>query len=92
MERRSRLIRGEAERLQQNAPHAPIIAAGSTGSIPATAELLKATAGLEQGAVVLPGLDCHIGRCELECTQPQHTAAIRAEAALLDSWHLDRSE
>src|SRR3546814_2198471 len=29
----------------------------STGSIPATAELLRTVAGLPQGAVVLPGLD-----------------------------------
>ena len=35
----------------------PVIAAGSTGSIPATARLLKAIAGLKRGAVVLPGLD-----------------------------------
>ncbi len=35
----------------------PVIAAGSTGSIPATARLLKAIAGLPRGAVVLPGLD-----------------------------------
>ncbi len=35
----------------------PVIAAGSTGSIPATAELLKAIAALPRGALVLPGLD-----------------------------------
>ena len=35
----------------------PVIAAGSTGSIPATARLLKTIAGLPRGAVVLPGLD-----------------------------------
>jgi len=35
----------------------PVIAAGSTGSIPATARLLKAIAGLPRGALVLPGLD-----------------------------------
>jgi ATP-dependent helicase/nuclease subunit B len=35
----------------------PIVAAGSTGSIPATADLLAAVAGLPQGCVVLPGLD-----------------------------------
>jgi ATP-dependent helicase/nuclease subunit B len=36
----------------------PVIAAGSTGSIPATARLLKAINDLPGGAVVLPGLDC----------------------------------
>jgi len=35
----------------------PVIAAGSTGSIPATAELLKAVTRLERGVLVLPGLD-----------------------------------
>lgn len=54
---RSALIRLEAERLRSNPPAGPVIAAGSTGSIPATAELLAAIAGLPRGAVVLPGLD-----------------------------------
>lgn len=35
----------------------PVIAAGSTGSIPATARLLKAIHQLPRGAVVLPGFD-----------------------------------
>lgn len=35
----------------------PVIAAGSTGSIPATASLLAAIADLPRGSVVLPGLD-----------------------------------
>lgn len=35
----------------------PVIAAGSTGSVPATATLLAAVANLPRGAVVLPGLD-----------------------------------
>lgn len=35
----------------------PVIAAGSTGSIPATARLLAALARLPRGVVVLPGLD-----------------------------------
>src|SRR5882762_6614381 len=35
----------------------PVIAAGSTGSMPATAKFLHAVANLRQGAVVLPGLD-----------------------------------
>ncbi|SON53573.1 double-strand break repair protein AddB [Hartmannibacter diazotrophicus] len=38
----------------------PVIAAGSTGSIPTTAKLLAAIARLPNGAVVLPGLDTHL--------------------------------
>ncbi len=54
---KSAVIRAEAARLLRNPPTGPVIAAGSTGSIPATAELLAAIAGLPMGAVVLPGLD-----------------------------------
>jgi ATP-dependent helicase/nuclease subunit B len=39
----------------------PVIAAGSTGSIPATAALLKAITALPRGAIVLPGLDTSLG-------------------------------
>lgn len=54
---RNALIRLEAARLKRNPPAGPVIAAGSTGSIPATAELLAVVASLPNGAVVLPGLD-----------------------------------
>jgi ATP-dependent helicase/nuclease subunit B len=54
--RRDLLIEAEAKRL--TAHHdGPVIAAGSTGSMPATARFLQVIAGLPQGAVVLPGLD-----------------------------------
>ena len=54
--RRDALIKAEAARLQARAD-GPVIAAGSTGSMPATAQLLAAIAKLPHGAVVLPGLD-----------------------------------
>ena len=54
--RRDRLIEAEAARLIRHRD-GPVIAAGSTGSMPATAKFLKVIAGLPQGAVVLPGLD-----------------------------------
>ncbi|MGA7071331.1 double-strand break repair protein AddB [Bradyrhizobium sp.] len=55
-ERRDRLIDAEAKRLA--AHHSgPVIAAGSTGSMPATAKFLHVVASLPQGAVILPGLD-----------------------------------
>ncbi len=55
--RRDRLIRDEARRLARDGGRGLVIAAGSTGSIPATAELLATIARLPNGAVVLPDLD-----------------------------------
>ena len=55
--RRSALIRREAERLRETPPAGPVIVAGATGSVPATAELLRVVADLDQGAIVFPGFD-----------------------------------
>jgi ATP-dependent helicase/nuclease subunit B len=54
-ERRDLLIEAEMKRLAGSTE--TFIAAGSTGSMPATARLLAAIAQLPRGAVVLPGLD-----------------------------------
>jgi ATP-dependent helicase/nuclease subunit B len=60
-ERRNQLIARTCALLDQDSgkgfPGGPVIAAGSTGSIPATARLLAAIAVHPQGAVVLPDLD-----------------------------------
>jgi ATP-dependent helicase/nuclease subunit B len=58
-ERRDRLIAAEAARLAASTS-GPVIAAGSTGSMPSTAMLLATIAKLPHGAVVLPGLDTHL--------------------------------
>jgi ATP-dependent helicase/nuclease subunit B len=55
--RRNAILDAEAARIASAPPSGPIIAAGSTGSIPSTARLLAAIAGCPKGAVVLPGLD-----------------------------------
>jgi ATP-dependent helicase/nuclease subunit B len=54
--RRDLLIAAEAARLASHRA-GPVIAAGSTGSMPSTAALLQTIANLPHGAVVLPGLD-----------------------------------
>jgi double-strand break repair protein AddB len=54
--RRTLLMAQETARLAKGSAY-PVIAAGSTGTLPATARLLKAIASLPNGAVVLPGLD-----------------------------------
>ncbi|HEY6382384.1 MAG TPA: double-strand break repair protein AddB [Pseudolabrys sp.] len=56
--RRDLLIEAEIKRLAGSTD--PVIAAGSTGSMPATAKLLAAIAQLPHGAVVLPGLDMEL--------------------------------
>jgi ATP-dependent helicase/nuclease subunit B len=59
--RRDALIKAEATRLAAHG-EGPVIAAGSTGSMPATAELIATIAQLDHGAVVLPGLDLDLDR------------------------------
>ncbi|MGI9525210.1 MAG: double-strand break repair protein AddB [Hyphomicrobiaceae bacterium] len=56
-ERRNKLILAEAERLRLHPPAGPVLVAGVSGSVPATAELMLAVACLPNGAIVLPGLD-----------------------------------
>ncbi|MGQ7791003.1 double-strand break repair protein AddB [Faunimonas sp. B44] len=74
--RRDRLIRGEADRLLRSGSRGPVIAAGTTGSVPATAELLAVVAQLPNGAVVLPGLDCDLDEASWRLVgEPQGDAA-----------------
>jgi ATP-dependent helicase/nuclease subunit B len=55
--RRTALLRALAEQWRVAPPQRPLIAAGSTGSVPATADLLAVMAHAPKGMVVLPGLD-----------------------------------
>ena len=75
------ILRREAARLAFARPDQPFIAAGSTGSIKATGALLKAIAGLPNGAVVLPGLDQMMDEpswLAVGPTHPQHALAATA--------------
>ena len=56
-ERRNRVLAAQAESWRASPPPFPIIAAGSTASMPAVADLMAVIATLPQGRVVLPGLD-----------------------------------
>jgi len=56
-QRRVALLQSLADKWRTDPPKGVLIAAGSTGTAPATAELLKVIAEAPQGAVVLPGLD-----------------------------------
>lgn len=74
--RRNILLEGLREKWLENPPAHPVIAAGSTGSIPATANLLKVIARLPKGMVLLPGLDLGMDETSwdaLDDTHPQAT-------------------
>jgi ATP-dependent helicase/nuclease subunit B len=60
-----------ANRIETAMPHYPVVAAGSTGSIPATARLLKAIAASPNGVVVLPGLDRDMDDESWDALEPQ---------------------
>ncbi|MEJ2517841.1 MAG: double-strand break repair protein AddB, partial [Methyloceanibacter sp.] len=78
--RRNLLMAQETERLASGSPY-PVIAAGSTGTVPATARLLRTIAHLENGAVVLPGLDLMLDAESWETVHrhPEHPQAGMAE-------------
>ncbi|MGH6825595.1 double-strand break repair protein AddB [Methyloceanibacter sp.] len=79
--RRNALMAFEAERLIANPPAGPVIAAGSTGTVPATARLLKVIASLPNGAVVLPGLDLSLDEASWQSLDdhPEHPQTGMAE-------------
>jgi ATP-dependent helicase/nuclease subunit B len=54
---RNQLLALQAKAWEKSPPNYPVIAAGTTGTVPATANLLRVIASLEKGMVVLPGLD-----------------------------------
>jgi ATP-dependent helicase/nuclease subunit B len=56
-QRRVALIDRQAKLLARLNPAAPVIVAGTTGSAPAVARLMRVVAKLPRGGVVLPGLD-----------------------------------
>jgi ATP-dependent helicase/nuclease subunit B len=78
--RRNLLMAQETERLAKGSPY-PVIAAGSTGTVPATARLLKVIASLPNGAVVLPGLDKTLDNesWDMLAEHPEHPQAGMAE-------------
>ena len=79
-ERRRRLLVAQAAAWRARPPAGPVVVAGSTGSIPATAALIAEVARLPQGLIVLPGLDREADAATWEAlgedpSHPQHGMA-----------------
>jgi ATP-dependent helicase/nuclease subunit B len=84
-----------ADRLEKHPPPSMVIAAGSTGSIPATAGLLGVIARLPQGALILPGLDRALDERSWRNLDPGHPqyglqqllASIGTPREEVKDWH-----
>ncbi len=55
-----------------NPPQYPVIIAGSTGSVPATADLMRTVLRLPKGAVILPGVDASLEEGAWAAIGPDH--------------------
>ena len=94
-ERRNTLLRAQANRWRKTPPEDPVVVAGSTGSIPATAELIEVVSHLPNGAVILPGLDMHSDEktwMEIDQSHGQFGLSellrrIGVERSQVSSWH-----
>ena len=87
--RRTKLLRLLAERWDSHPPQGPVIAAGSTGTVKAAADVLKAVARAPRGCVVLPGLDLDLGEPAWEAIEEQHPQS--ALKRLLERADIDRA-
>ncbi|PPR76550.1 MAG: hypothetical protein CFH05_00103 [Alphaproteobacteria bacterium MarineAlpha3_Bin4] len=87
---RNQLLEAQARAWTETPPPGPVIAAGSTGSIPATADLLKTVAWLPEGAVVLPGFDAGANDDVWQNFGPHHPQF--GMARLIEHIGVDRAE
>ena len=72
-------LRSLVKRWEETQPESLVVAAGSTGLMPATADLLKCIMSLPRGMVVLPGLDREMEDSvwkELNWEHPQYAMKI----------------
>ena len=75
MARRVALLGAACDVWAKNPPNHPVIIAGSTGTLGATARLIKTVSQFPRGLIVLPGLDTHINGVSFEDIDDQHPQA-----------------
>lgn len=86
--RRATLLRRLAALWDREPPRQPVIAAGSTGTVPAAGDVLKAVARAPLGCVVLPGLDLDLDAGVWDRLDEQHPQS--AMKRLLDRCEIAR--
>lgn len=88
-ERRNKLLRLQAEHWKNTNPEYPIIAAGSTGTMKATSDLMGVIHTLPHGMVVLPGLDTELDRTSWDAIEASHPQKTMQE--LLNELSIERA-
>ena len=91
-EHRNRLLRLQAQSWRDMPPSKPVIAAGSTGSIPATADLLKQILDLPNGMVILPGLEVDMSSESWALLAKEHAHPQSGLYHLLNRLDVSRSQ
>ncbi|CCC96332.1 hypothetical protein [Azospirillum baldaniorum] len=89
-QRRNLVLQTQAALWRAEPPQGLVIAAGSTGSIPASADLLAVVAALPQGAVVLPGLDLEADEASWDAIRADEAHPQHGLAHLLDRLSVGR--
>jgi ATP-dependent helicase/nuclease subunit B len=87
-ERRNRLLARQAALWQRSPPRDPVIAAGLTGGVPAMTELIRVIASLENGTVLLAGLDRRRDAAEWAVIEQDETHPQYLLASLLRAFEL----
>ncbi len=90
--RRNRLLEQQTTAWRRSPPRHPVIAAGLIGGIPAMTELLSIVAALDQGAVILPGLDRDRDAAEWSAIEEDEAHPQHLMAGLLRSLDLTPAE
>jgi ATP-dependent helicase/nuclease subunit B len=86
------LLEAQARAWQEAPPGMRVIAAGTTGAIPAVAGLLRVVARMPGGLVVLPGLDLDLDEASWEALDDSHPqASLRVLLQNLDARRGDAS-
>ena len=90
--RRRLLLEWQADLWRRQPPEFPIVAAGSTGSIPASAKLMGVIAGLPRGEIILPGLDLDIDADAWEAIEEDPSHPQYGMARLLRGMGVERKQ
>lgn len=87
--RRNKLLNALCNKWEETPPKIPVIAAGTTGSIPAVSRLLSIISRLSNGTVVLPGYDHHMDNESWDNLEESHPQF--GFKTLFEKMEIDRS-